>query len=92
MSSHSRRFIIHGRVQGVFFRESTRTEARRLGLAGHAHNLVDGTVEVLAVGEPGAIEALQCWLQTGPPMARVERVEAVAVENTIADLSGFTTG
>ena len=47
---HSVRFVISGKVQGVFFRASTRNEARRLGLHGHARNLSDGRVEVIAYG------------------------------------------
>ncbi|MGS1080192.1 acylphosphatase [Pseudoxanthomonas beigongshangi] len=69
------RFLIEGRVQGVFFRASTREQARRLGLAGIARNLADGRVEVIAAGEPGAIETLAGWLHHGPPQARVDRVE-----------------
>ena len=69
------RFLIEGRVQGVFFRASTREQARRLGLAGIARNLADGRVEVIAAGEPDAIETLAGWLHHGPPQARVDRVE-----------------
>jgi len=92
MNSHSATFIVSGRVQGVFFRESTRKEAMRLGLAGHARNLANGTVEVLAVGEPEAVETLYCWLQSGPPMARVDRVVRVPADVAAADRPGFTTG
>lgn len=69
------RFLIEGKVQGVFFRASTREQARRLGLSGMARNLPDGRVEVIAAGEPEAIETLAGWLHHGPPQARVERVE-----------------
>ncbi|NLG58985.1 MAG: acylphosphatase [Gammaproteobacteria bacterium] len=69
------RFLVSGRVQGVFFRASTRTRARELGLRGHALNLPDGRVEVLAAGLPDALEALAEWLRQGPPGARVEAVE-----------------
>lgn len=68
------RFRIDGRVQGVGFRAATRIEARALDLRGHARNLGDGGVEVLAVGEARAIDALAQWLEDGPPAARVERV------------------
>lgn len=61
-----------GKVQGVFFRASTREQAQRLGLRGHANNLRDGSVEVLATGDADAIDALEAWLRQGPPMARVE--------------------
>ncbi len=69
------RFVVSGRVQDVFFRASTREQAQRLGLRGHARNLPDGRVEVLAVGEADAIDALARWLQHGPPQARVDVVE-----------------
>lgn len=69
------RFLIQGKVQGVWFRASTRDEAVRLGLAGYASNLADGRVEVLAVGDAAAIEQLANWLRHGPPLARVDAVE-----------------
>lgn len=68
------RFIVRGRVQGVFFRASTREQALRLGIGGVARNLDDGAVEVLACGNGDALDALERWLQHGPPSARVERV------------------
>jgi acylphosphatase len=69
------RFLVRGRVQGVFFRASTREQALKLGLSGCAKNLSDGRVEVLAEGDERALDALQRWLHVGPPMARVESVE-----------------
>lgn len=72
------RFLVSGLVQGVFFRASTREQAQRLGLRGHARNLPDGRVEVLAVGEAGAVDALAGWLRHGPPQARVDAVEREA--------------
>jgi acylphosphatase len=74
------RCLVSGRVQGVFFRASTQREAQKLGLTGHAHNLPDGSVEVLACGEPAAVEQLKAWLWQGPPAARVTRVECRPVE------------
>ena len=73
------RFLISGRVQGVFFRASTRAEAERLGLRGYAINRADGRVEVLAVGEAGKIAELAEWLDEGPPMAKVLEVETVCL-------------
>lgn len=70
----TRRFRITGKVQGVYFRHSTRLEAERLGVTGHARNLPDGSVEVLAHGAPAAVEELRQWLHRGPKMARVEQV------------------
>ncbi len=69
------RFIVSGRVQGVFFRASTREQAQRLDIAGHARNLDDGSVEVVACGDPASLLELERWLQHGPEMARVDCVE-----------------
>lgn len=69
------RFLVGGKVQGVFFRASTREQALKLGLRGHARNLPDGRVEVLAEGDAIALDALERWLQVGPPLARVETIE-----------------
>jgi acylphosphatase len=83
------RFLVSGRVQGVFFRASTRQQALELGLRGQARNLPDGRVEVLAAGDVADVEALARWLQQGPPMAKVVSVERSGIEEAaIAD--GFT--
>jgi acylphosphatase len=74
------RFLVSGKVQGVFFRASTREQAQRLGVRGHARNLPDGRVEVLAVGADDAIRQLEQWLQHGPPSARVDHVERSSTE------------
>ncbi len=89
MSRACRRFLVSGEVQGVWFRESTRRVATRLGLDGSAFNLPDGRVEVVAVGSGKDIAQLSAWLRHGPAMARVDEV----VEETIGDpgLQGFTT-
>lgn len=68
-------YWVAGRVQGVAFRAATREVALRLGLGGHARNLADGRVEVLATGAPAALDALERWLQHGPPLARVDGVQ-----------------
>ena len=60
------RFIVSGRVQGVGFRAATRAQALRLTLRGIARNLADGNVEVLAIGEAAALDALEAWLRHGP--------------------------
>ena len=75
MEASGARFFVSGKVQGVWFRASTRDEALRLGLRGHARNLADGRVEVLAVGDAAAIDALAAWLGHGPPLARVDEIE-----------------
>jgi len=67
--------LVSGRVQGVFFRESTRRQALQLGLTGYAINLSDGRVEVLACGDPAQLESLVRWLHTGPEHARVTNVD-----------------
>lgn len=82
------RFLVSGKVQGVFFRASTREQAQRLGLRGYVKNLEDGRVEVLAVGEEDAIDALARWLQEGPPMARVDRIVREQVRDVCA-ANGF---
>ena len=79
LSEIAKRFIVSGRVQGVFFRASTRKEAERLGLRGSAVNLPDGRVEVLAVGEPAVVDELGKWLEKGPTMARVQEVQSQLV-------------
>jgi acylphosphatase len=70
----ARRCYVSGRVQGVFYRASTRQRAQELGCRGYARNLPDGRVEVLAVGEPAAVHALIEWLRQGPPAAHVTDV------------------
>jgi acylphosphatase len=90
MNIEARLFTVQGRVQGVWFRDSTRREAVRLDISGHAINLPDGNVEVLAVGSPRALEELEEWLHIGPPMSRVTNVAARSVE--VPDVSGFRIG
>lgn len=85
------RFFISGRVQGVFFRASTRNEARRLGIRGWARNLADGRVEVLAQADaPAVLDELEAWLQHGPPQARVDAVIREPVDGE-PPVAGFTT-
>ena len=67
--------IIHGRVQGVFFRQSTVDMARSLTLTGWVMNCPDGTVSVVLEGEPGAVKKAVEWCHHGPPAARVRHVE-----------------
>lgn len=85
-----RLFRIEGRVQGVWFRESTRQEAVTLGLTGYARNLPDGSVEVLACGAPAALDRLAGWLEEGPPMAQVSSIRSS--ESDRAPPESFTTG
>ena len=90
MRPEARLFRVHGRVQGVWFRDSARREAERLGIRGHAINLPDGNVEVLAHGAPAALAELEAWLQSGPPLASVSCVDVLVVE--FEELAGFRIG
>ncbi len=83
------RFIVGGKVQGVFFRASTREQASKSGLRGYAKNLADGSVEVLAVGDAESIDALEAWLRIGPPKARVDALARVAAHDNEAS-EGFS--
>ena len=67
--------IVHGRVQGVAFREHTRKEAVRLGVSGWVRNRPDGTVEVVAEGESTGVDALLAWAKKGPPLAQVLSID-----------------
>lgn len=89
----ARRARVRGRVQGVWYRASTADQARVLGVHGHARNLDDGSVEVLAVGPPEAVDALLKWLWEGPPLARVTgvEVEELDVASPESGTEGFRT-
>ena len=69
------RLVIHGRVQGVFFRDSMRQEAQHLKVAGWVRNRSDSTVEAVMQGEPAAVDAIVRWAQRGPQHAQVTRVD-----------------
>ena len=89
----TRRFTVTGRVQGVFFRDSTRRVAESLALVGHAINLSDGSVEVLACGDKEALASLAKWLHDGPPLASVTAViDHGPEENRELSGDGFRTG
>jgi len=77
-----RRYLVRGRVQGVFFRASTRDQARALGLVGWVRNLPGGGVEVVACGGPDRLARLEAWLWDGPPLAAVTAVEAADWDGT----------
>lgn len=84
------RFLVGGKVQGVFYRASTREQALALGLAGHAKNLQDGRVEVVAEGDAAALDALERWLWQGPAAAKVDAVERTELPEQTPD--GFRIG
>lgn len=82
-----RRIKAHGRVQGVFFRDSTRQEAQRRGVAGWVCNASDGSVEAVFEGDPEAVEALVELCRNGPGHASVERLDVE--QEQPEGLSGF---
>jgi acylphosphatase len=83
-----RRIRAHGRVQGVFFRDSVRREARSRGVAGFASNEPDGTVAAVFEGAPDAVDALVALCRAGPGHAEVERLDVT--EEEPEGLSGFS--
>ena len=72
--------VVHGRVQGVFFRDSTRRQADSLGVSGSVRNRGDGAVEAVFEGPAAAVERMIAFVREGPDRARVERVEVVKEE------------
>jgi len=82
-----RRVVAHGRVQGVFFRDSTRRLAQQHGVAGWVSNRGDGAVEAVFEGEEGAVERLVAFMRRGPRGAQVESVELTDEEPE--GLAGF---
>ena len=83
------RFLVRGKVQGVWFRAATQQQALALQLQGYARNLPDGSVEVLAQGDDQCLAALEAWLWQGPPLAEVADVQREDDASAPA-LSGFT--
>ena len=83
-----RHVIVSGRVQGVFFRDSTQREAHRLGVAGWVRNVDDGTVEAVFEGDSSAVESMLDFCGRGPERARVDRV-AVDADQPLEGLQGF---
>jgi acylphosphatase len=79
--------VVHGRVQGVFFRDATRRKAESAGLAGWVRNQPDGTVEAVFEGEPERVESMLRFCREGPGRADVERVEVS--EEEPEGLAGF---
>jgi len=77
-----RHAIVHGRVQGVFFRDYTRKKAQELGLGGWVRNLPDSTVETVFEGPARAVEAMTTWLAQGSPLSSVTQVETEDEEPT----------
>jgi acylphosphatase len=82
-----RRVVVHGRVQGVFFRDTCRRTARRIGVTGFVRNVDDGTVEAVFEGDPDAVSTMLDWVHVGPDLAEVRRVDVVVEEPE--GLTGF---
>jgi acylphosphatase len=82
-----RRVVVNGRVQGVFFRDSTRQQATRHGVAGWVTNRSDGAVEAVLEGSPQAVDRVLQFISEGPPHARVQDVDVR--EEQPEGLSGF---
>ncbi|MGH8327337.1 MAG: acylphosphatase [Steroidobacteraceae bacterium] len=83
---------VSGRVQGVYYRGSAAARARELGIRGHARNLPDGRVEVLAWGEDAAVQAFVEWLWIGSSASKVTAVKVAAAPPGSAQPRGFETG
>jgi len=87
-----RRSYVSGRVQGVFYRATCVRKAQSLGLAGHARNLADGRVEVLACGEAAVVDSFIAWLWEGSPASKVTAVETTEVDAASIQLpAAFTS-
>ena len=83
-----RRVVVHGRVQGVFFRDATSRRAEHAGVAGWVTNRADGAVEAVFEGEPDAVEQMVRFAREGPRSAEVERAEVS--EEQPEGLGGFS--
>ncbi len=84
-----KRYTISGRVQGVWYRASTQERAQALSITGHARNLSDGRVEVIACGHVDMMDELEAWLWQGPPLAEVKHIEIVEIP--ARNIEGFHT-
>lgn len=84
----TRHLVVHGRVQGVYFRESMRQRARQLGVTGWVRNRTDGTVEAMVQAEAGAVAAIIEWTRRGPDAASVTDLQ---IEDGNGDYTVFDT-
>ena len=80
--------VVTGKVQGVFYRQSTREKAMALGITGEVRNMPDDSVHIIATGTASQIEQLMDWCRKGPPRAIVESVESTAMPLQV--FSNFT--
>ena len=81
---------VFGRVQGVFFRQSTKSEAERWGVCGWVKNCDDGTGEALLQGDSESIQRMLDWIQHGPDRAKVENVNVIFEKSCTNSLEAFT--
>jgi acylphosphatase len=88
----TRRLVARGRVQGVWFRESMRREAERLGVTGWIRNRLDGSVEAVVQGSPGAVDQIIAWARRGPEAADVESLEVTEAEGRYRSFEKRQTG
>ncbi len=88
----TRRLAIRGRVQGVWFRESMRLEAQRLGVTGWVRNRLDGSVEAVVQGPQGAVDAIIAWARRGPEAAAVKSLEVLEAEGAFDAFEKRPTG
>lgn len=82
------RALITGRVQGVWFRQSTKEQAEQHGLTGWVRNLPDGRVEALLQGDERGVRQVEAWLNQGPPLATVAEVQSEQVDR-MEEVDGF---
>ncbi len=90
MGQVCRKALVSGKVQGVWYRASTKRRAQELGVTGWARNLDDGNVEVMMYGSAASVLQLEQWLKQGPPLARVHQVDCADAPSQAWDQ--FTTG
>jgi acylphosphatase len=85
MSTQALHLVIHGRVQGVWFRESMKQQAEQLGIHGWVMNRADGCVEAVIQGDDTAVAAMLAWVHSGPPLAQVTQVEQTVAVGEFTD-------
>jgi acylphosphatase len=88
----TRRMVARGRVQGVWFRESMRREAERLGITGWVRNRLDGSVEAVVQGSPSAVDQIIAWARRGPEAAEVKSLEVSEAEGAYRNFEKRPTG
>jgi acylphosphatase len=90
MAKICQQVLVSGKVQGVWYRQSTKEQALKHGVTGFAKNLSDGRVEVLLCGDEAAVAKVQRWLHDGPELARVDQVDVEELD--YQPVEGFVTG